>query len=137
MGGCGCVGTSTRSGKAGVEGGRVFVGGCRNSRRRGRRGVVVEGGGASGGVSRGVSFGHVRCWASCAVCSSGCWQRAGSRYGASPGQQAGQKRDVAERGDGRRNKTAGPHAARLIGGYVWERVGAASAKAGDGGRWRG
>jgi hypothetical protein len=99
--GCGYVGTSTRSSRAGVEGGRVFVRRCRNSRGRGRCGVVGESGGAWGGVSWDASFGHVRCWASCAVCSSSWWPRAESGYGPCRKQQTGQKRDVAGRSEGR------------------------------------
>jgi hypothetical protein len=99
--GCGYVGTSTRSSRTGVEGGRVFVRRCRNSRGRSRCGVVGESGGASGGVSWDASFGHVRCWASCAVCSSRWWPRAESGYGPCRRQQTGQKRDVAGRSEGR------------------------------------
>ena len=93
MEGGGYVGRRTRSSRAGVEDGRVLVGGCRDSRRREKSGVVGESGGASGGVSRGGgSFGHVRCWASCAVCSSRCWQRARSRYRDRQGRQGRQGR---------------------------------------------
>jgi hypothetical protein len=133
--GCGYVGTSTRSSRTGVEGGRVFVRRCRNSRGRGRCGVVGESGGASGGVSWEASFGHVRCWASCAVCSS-CWARAESRYGPCQRQRTGQKRDVAGRGDGRGTRRwAHSQLGRWVrvGGREWEQHAPRLVMAEDGG----